>query len=137
MLDSKTLHLLIKEIYNLKDRQILPITQTWFLPNIKFDSEHETIIGYRIVSKQIAKNHVSEKLKNNNILKVSFRLTFLGKNAEDLCTQILFWNYNYEIKSILDKYNIELACNENMMFSYPIQGKNETAWIFDIAAYTV
>ena len=137
MLDTKTLRLLVKEIYNLEDSHILLIAENWFLPNINFDNKNETIIGYRIVSKKLAENYISENLANTDILRVNFRLCFLGKNAEDLCTQILFWNNNHEINSIFNKYNIELTYDGNVMFTYPLKGKKENAWIFDLSAYTI
>ena len=134
MLDTATLRQIIKEIYNLDDDCIKAITTNWFLPEITNDIP-EIIVGYRILSKKkiCAENSFNKEQKD--CIRSSFRLTFVGENAEQFADQIHFWQDNKDVMKIFDKYKIKLNSYDMTAFTYPIKaGKCEMAWIWDMSA---
>lgn len=132
MLDSKTLRQIIKEIYQLDDDFIVPISSNWFVPEVKLDEKPGTYIGYRIVSK---KNYFSTSEADE--LKVSFRLTFIGENAEKLADNVHFWKDMKEVQKVFLKYKIQLNYSDCVSFTYPLKNdKSEMSWIIDMSCYS-
>lgn len=129
MLTLQILHQIIKEIYALDDKYIVPISSNWFVPNVELDSEPATYIGYRILHKKMIASGSSEKTEH---MDTRFRLTFIGKNAEFLSDQIHFWNYDSKICKIFASHNLKVVFDSS--FSYPMQ--NEMCWIADFDAYS-
>jgi hypothetical protein len=91
MLDTKTLRLIVKSIFNIDDDYIVPIINNWFLPQVNLDEEPGTYIGYRILSKRYSYADSSSINLKKDSIKVAFRLTFIGSNTEQLADQIYFW----------------------------------------------
>ena len=137
MLDSKTLRLIIKSIFNIDDDYIVPITSNWFVPDVNLDTNPGTYIGYRIMSKR----NVFAENSNNNLkidsIKVCFRLTFIGSDAEQLADQIYFWKDQKTVKKIFDSYKLRFNYSDMVSFSYPIKFKNfDMSWIFDLSVFS-
>lgn len=137
MLDSKTLRLIIKSIFNIDDDYIVPITSNWFVPDVNLDTNPGTYIGYRIISKRI----VHTESSNNNLkidsIKVFFRLTFIGSNAEQLADQIYFWQDQKTVKKVFDSYKLRFNYSQIDSYSYPIKSRNfEMSWVFDLSVFS-
>jgi hypothetical protein len=132
MFDLKRLKELLKSIYKLDDKYLMPITNNWFLPDGNIADVTKTYIGYRIMSKRtISYDSVDNQRKS--YIKISFRLSFIGKNAEQLSDQIHFWKDQEDILKILDSYHLKLDCSDMCSYTYPTQMlKYEMAWIFDL-----
>ena len=52
MLDSKSLRDILKEIYGIEDKYLVPISTNWFIPTTDPEDKVGTWIGYRILSKR-------------------------------------------------------------------------------------
>ena len=52
MFDLKRLKELLKSIYKLDDKYLMPITTNWYVPAGNIVDETKTYIGYRIISKR-------------------------------------------------------------------------------------
>lgn len=132
MLDSKTLRQIIKEIFQFDDDFIVPISSNWFLPDINLDENPGTYIGYRILSK---KNYSSDNKEDE--LKVSFRLTFVGENAEQMADRVHFWKDMKEVQKVFSKYKIQFNYSDLVSFTYPVRYNNcEMSWILDMSCYS-
>ena len=132
MLDSNTLRQIIKEIYQFDDDFIVPITTNWFVPDINLNEKPGTYIGYRILSK---KNYFAANKEDE--LKVSFRLTFIGENAEQMADKVHFWKDMKEVKKIFEKYKVQMDYSDLVAFTYPEkQNKSEMSWILDMSCYS-
>ena len=84
MLDAKILREALKEIYGVDDKYLVPISTNWFLPTTDPEDKVHTWIGYRILSK---KPYVRAAQRGRDMvkdIKVSFRITFVGPQAEEL-----------------------------------------------------
>ncbi|MBR5966203.1 MAG: hypothetical protein IK015_08840 [Treponema sp.] len=136
MLNLKTLRIILKEIFELDDEHIVPITANWFVPSVNLKEEDEIYLGYRIISKK----QFSLKDDENagpDFIKVYFRLSFLGRNSEQFAEQIYFWKDNDKVKNVFASFDLELNFNDISSFTYPISSsvKNgEMSWIFDMSA---
>lgn len=132
MLDSKTLRQIIKEIFQFDDDFIVPISSNWFLPDINLDENPGTYIGYRILSK---KKYSSENKEDE--LKVSFRLTFVGENAEQMADRVHFWKDMKEVQKVFSTYKIQFNYSDLVSFTYPVRNNNcEMSWILDMSCYS-
>lgn len=134
MLDSSTLRNIIKEIFNLDDSYIIPITSNWFIPDSEFLDKDTLYIGYRIISSRKAsvKNPCNESKKS--YIKTSFRLSLIGANAEKIASQINFWEDINDIQKIFNKYKVQMNYEELTSFTYPVRNSNfDVAWVFDMS----
>ena len=90
MLNAKKLREILKEIYGIEDKYLVPISTNWFLPTTDPEDKKHTWIGYRILSKKPyirTSQRGRDKVKD---IKVNFRLTFVGPQAEELADQTSF-----------------------------------------------
>lgn len=137
MLDTNTLHNIIKEIFNLDDSYIIPINTNWWLPDSDFSDDNAIYIGYRIISshKVSADNPINKT--NKSYIKTSFRLSFVGVNAEKYASQIHFWDDMKDVQKIFEKYKVQVDYDDIHSYTYPVKNqKFDMAWIFDMYAST-
>ncbi|MCR5614088.1 hypothetical protein [Treponema sp.] len=126
MLDTNTLRNIIKEIYELDDSCIRPITSNWFIPDYDITDHNAINIGYRIISSnKISADNPYNKSKKSYI-KTRFRLAFLGLNAEKYASQLHFWADMKDIQKIFTKYKVYLDYNDIESFTYPVKNPNFT-----------
>ena len=136
MLNSKILRQLIKDIYNLDDDFIVPISSNWFIPEINLDEKPGTYIGYRIISKR---NCYAETLNNKHkkdYIKTGFRLCFVGPESEALKEQVHFWKDNQNVNKLFSFHKLVLNYTDMTSFTYPVRnekGYQEMAWIIDMS----
>lgn len=137
MLDSNTLRNIIKEIFNLDDSYIIPITTNWFIPDVDFSNDNAIYIGYRIISSHKVSAENEYNKTNKSYIRTTFRLTFVGNNAEKYASQIHFWDDMKDIRKIFEKYKVQIDYDDIHSFSYPVKNqKFEMSWIFDMVAKT-
>ncbi len=138
MLDSNTLRNIIKEIFNLDDSYIIPITTNWFIPDSDFLDTEATYIGYRIISSKKSSGRNQNNKTNQSYIRTCFRLSFVGVNAEKYASQILFWEDMKDIQKIFDKYKVQIVHDDITSFTYPLKNSlwGIMAWVFDMYART-
>ena len=91
MLKAKTLRAVLKEIYGVEDKYLVPISTNWFLPTTDPEDKVHTWIGYRILNKKPYVRAAQQGRDMTKPVKVSFRLTFVGPQAEEFADQTLLW----------------------------------------------
>ncbi len=137
MLDSNTLHNIIKEIFNLDDSYIIPINTNWFIPDVDFSNDNGIYIGYRIISSRKVSAENEYNKTNKSYIRTAFRLAFIGINAEKYASQIHFWDDMKDIRKIFEKYKVKIDYDDIQSFTYPAKNqKFEMAWVFDMVAKT-
>jgi len=135
MFDIEQLKNLLKSIYKLADEYFIPITTNWYTPAGNIPDETKTYIGYRIISKRKV-TYDSIDTQRKSYIKIFFRLSFIGKNAEQLSDQIHFWEDQEEVLKIIDSYHLKFDYNNMTSYTYPTQMlKNNMAWIYDLSVY--
>lgn len=139
MLKSKILRATLKEIFGIEDKYLVPISTNWFLPTTDPNDHTGTWIGYRILSKKPytrAAQFGQDMVKN---VKVQFRLTFVGKQAEDLADQVLLWEDRTDVQLAFEKSQSQINYQDRTSYTYPVRNggyNDETAWIVDLSAQT-
>ena len=137
MLSMNSLRVLIKEIFNLDDEHVIPITSNWFAPDIKFEKVSGTYVGYRIVNKRFVPFDNPQNLLRENALMLSLRLSFMGDNAENLSTQVTMWEQMEDIQSYFASKSMSIVYDDMECFSYPLKIVHfKLAWIVDISVYS-
>lgn len=72
MLDTDSLHNIIKEVFNLDDSYIIPITSNWFIPDSEFLDKESLYIGYRIIANRKASANNPHNESKKSYIKTSF-----------------------------------------------------------------
>lgn len=139
MLDAVALRDILKIIYAVDDKYLVPISTNWFVPTIDPEDKIGTWIGYRIISKK-PYARAYQKYKTMVVpTKVSFRLTFVGPEAEKLCDQTMAWDVRTDVVKAFEKYQAQINYVDRSAFTYPTRnaGFNDCmSWIVDMSAQT-
>lgn len=139
MLDAKILRDTLKEIFGIEDRYLVPISTNWFLPTVDPEDKVHTWIGYRILSKKPYVRAAQYGSDMTKPVKVSFRLTFVGPQAEELADQILLWEDRTDVIKAFEKSQSQINYTDRTSFTYPVRNggyNDDMAWIVDMSAQT-
>lgn len=139
MLNAKILRNILKEIYGIEDKYLVPISTNWFLPTTDPDDKVNTWIGYRILSKKPYVRAAQYGRDKNKPIKVSFRLTFVGPRAEELADQTLIWEDRTDVIVAFESAEAQINYVDRTSFTYPVRNggyNDDMAWIVDMSAQT-
>lgn len=143
MLDSTSLRQALKTILGIEDRYLVPLDAGWYVPTYDKADTVGTWVGYRILNKQAAVRTFTgygkdgpSKIKN---IKVTFRISFVGPQAEELCDQTIMWDDRTDVQEAFEKANAQINYTDRNAFSYPVKngGLNDNVcWCVDFSAMT-
>ena len=139
MLNDKILRTTLKEIFGIDDKYLVPISTNWFLPTTDPDDRKGTWIGYRIMSKKPYVRAYQAGTMMMKPIRVSFRITFVGPQAEELADQVLLWEDRTDVSDAFEKSQTQINYTDRASFSYPVRNggyNDELAWIVDLSAQT-
>lgn len=139
MLDASTLRSILKEIYGVEDKYIVPISTNWFLPTVDPEDKVGTWIGYRIQSKKPIMRAYQSGVMYEKPIKVNFRLSFIGPQAEELADQVLLWEDRSDVTKAFESAKAQINYTDRQSFSYPVRNggfNDELCWIVDLSAQT-
>lgn len=139
MIDAESLRGVLKEIYGVDDKHLVPISTNWFVPTVDPEDKVGTWIGYRIISKKPLLRSYQNSVYREKSIKVSFRLTFMGPHAEELANQTLLWEDRGDVTDAFASLKAQINYNDRVLFSYPVRndGFNDCmSWIVDMSAQT-
>lgn len=139
MLNSTTLRSVLKEIFGIEDKYLVPISTNWFLPTVDPEDTVNTWIGYRIQSKKPTARAYQSTDTMVKPVKVSFRLSFVGKNAEALADQVLLWEDRTDVTNAFSAVKAQINYQDRTSFTYPVRNggfNDELCWIVDLTAQT-
>lgn len=139
MLDAEILRNILKDIYGVEDKFLVPISTNWFVPTVDPDEKIGTFIGYRVISKEPLIRAYQKDVHMVKSVRVSFRLTFVGPQAEQFADQTLLWDERTDVIKAFEKYKAQINYKSRTSFSYPVRngGFNDSlAWIVDMSAQT-
>lgn len=143
MLNSKSLRQALKKIFKIDDKYLVPLDQGWYVPTYDKEDKVGTWIGYRVMSKVpnvrtfTGRNERGPtKIKS---IKVSFRLSFIGPQAEDLAEMLLLWDDRADVQEAFEECSAQINYNKRQQFSYPVKagGLNDNlCWVTDFEAHS-
>lgn len=139
MLDAEILRNILKDIYGVEDKFLVPISTNWFVPTVDPNEKIGTFIGYRVISKEPLIRAYQKDVHMVKSVRVSFRLTFVGPRAEQFADQTLLWDERTDVIKAFEKYKAQINYKSRTSFSYPVRngGFNDSlAWIVDMSAQT-
>ena len=143
MINATILRDILKEIYGVEDKYIVPISTNWFLPTVDPENKIGTWIGYRVIDKQPYVRAYTGMNRRQNLIhkpvRINFRLTFVGPQAEEFADQTLLWEDRSDIAEIFAKYNAQINYRDRTSFSYPVRNggyNDDLAWIVDMQCQT-
>ena len=139
MLNAKSLRTALKEIFGVDDKYLVPLDEGWYVPTYDKEDTVGTWIGYRVLSKSPNLRAYQERDRWIRSLKASFRISFVGLQAEELADMTLLWDNRTDVQTAFEKYcNAQLDYNRRAQFSYPIKngGLNDNlCWCVDFACH--
>lgn len=139
MLNATTLRSVLKEIFGIDDKHLVPISTNWFLPTVDPEDKAGTWIGYRIQSKQPTMRAYQSGIMYEKPIKVNFRLSFVGRQAEELADQVLMWEDRKDVTKAFESVKAQINYVDRQSFSYPVRNggfNDELCWIVDLSAQT-
>lgn len=139
MLDSNTLRDVLKEVFGIDDKHLVPISTNWFVPTVDPEDKKGSWIGYRIQSKRPYVRAYQTGRTIQKPIKVNFRLSFVGPEAEKLADQILLWEDRADVQQAFEKVKAQINYDDRTSFTYPVRngGFNDSlCWIVDLSAQT-
>ena len=139
MLNAKILKGILKEIYGIDDKYLVPISTNWFLPTTDPDDKVHTWIGYRILNKKPYVRAAQRGRDMTKPIKVSFRLTFVGPQAEEFADQTLLWEDRTDVINAFERTESQINYTDRTAFTYPVRNggyNDDMAWIVDMSAQT-
>ena len=139
MLDATSLRDILKDIFGVEDKYLVPISTNWFLPTVDPNEETGTWIGYRIISKRPNIRAYQSGVYMEKSIKVEFRITFVGPEAEKFADQLLMWDDRTDVRDAFAKYRAQVNYQDRTSFTYPVRNggfNDDLAWIVDLSAQT-
>ncbi len=144
MLNSSTLRQALKEIFGIEDKYLVPLDEGWYVPTYDKEDKVGTWAGYRVMSKvpnvRTFTGRNDEGPTKIKSIKVSFRLSFIGPQAEDLAEQLLLWDDRKDVQTAFEKYCVaQINYNKRQQFSYPVKqgGLNDNlCWVTDFETHS-
>lgn len=139
MLNTKALKATLKEIYGIEDKYLVPISTNWFLPTTDPNDKVHTWIGYRILNKKPYVRAMQQGRDMTKPIKVSFRLTFVGPQAEEFADQTLLWEDRTDVINAFERTESQINYTDRTAFTYPVRNggyNDDMAWIVDMSAQT-
>lgn len=143
MLNSTELRNTLRKVFGVDDRYLVPMDEGWYVPTYDKEDKIGTWIGYRILSKKpnVRTFTGNTTLRPSKIksLKVTFRVSFIGPQAEELCDQTLLWDDRDDVQKAFEEVHAQLNYNDRQVFSYPVKngGLNDNlCWCVDFTAQT-
>ena len=139
MLNATILRSILKEIYGVEDKYLVPISTNWFIPTVDPEDHVGTWIGYRVISKKPyvrAAQYGTDMVKQ---IRVQFRITFVGPDAEKLADQVLLWEDRTDVQLAFEKHKTQINYTDRTSFTYPIRNggyNDEMCWVVDLSAQT-
>lgn len=135
MLDSHALRRALKEIYGVEDRYLVPLDYGWYVPTYDKEDKVGTWIGYRIlvVKPNVRAGYTGSSY--NKSVKVKFRLSFVGKQAEELALQTLLFDDRLDVVQAFEKSQTQLNYTSREILTYPVKegGLNDSlVWFTDV-----
>lgn len=140
MIDSTSLRATLKKIYGVEDKYLVPLDEGWYVPTYDKENKIGTWIGYRILSKTVT-NRAYKANGNSWVrpIKVSFRVSFIGPQAEELADQTLLWEDRKDVREAMTAMNAQVDYDKRVSYSYPVKngGLNDNlCWCVDFVAHT-
>lgn len=134
MINSQTLRQALKDIYGVEDKYLVPMDTGWYVPTFDTNDKVGTWIGYRILS---VKPNVRAGYQGDaycKSIKCRFRLSFVGKQAEELAMQTLAFDDRKDVIEAFEKCQTQLNYIARELLTYPIResGLNDSlCWFVD------
>lgn len=139
MITMPSLRTILKTIYGVDDKYLIPLSQSWFVPTINRDDKIGTWIGYRILNKKPNIRGYQADVMFVIPIQLRFRMAFVGPQAEEFADQTLLWDNRTDVKEAFETCATQLNYNGREIFSYPLknEGFNDSpSWIVDVSAQT-
>ena len=135
MLNSDTLRQALLDIYGIENKYLVPMDSGWYVPTYDKNDTVGTWIGYRILS---VKPNVRTGYSGHSYeksVKIRFRLSFIGRQAEALALQTLLFDDREDVVQAFEKSSTQLNYTSRDILTYPIRegGLNDSlCWFVDI-----
>lgn len=139
MIDAPSLRAALKSIYGIEDKYLVPLDEGWYVPTYDPEDKVGSWIGYRILSKRpVLRSYKSAGTWVRSV-KVAFRVSFVGPQAEVLADQTLLWEDRKDVREAFAAMNAQINYEKRVQFSFPVKngGLNDNlCWCVDFAAQT-
>ena len=134
MIDCTSLRAILKDIYGIEDKYLVPMDESWYVPTYDKTDKVGSWIGYRILSIKPNLRAGYQGTAYSKSIKARFRLAFIGPQAEALALQTLVFDERTDVVQAFERYQIQLNYISREILTYPIKesGLNDSlCWFVD------
>lgn len=135
MLDTPALKQALLDIYGIPEKYIVPLDAGWYVPTYDPKEKVGTWIGYRILSVKPNVRAGYTGVSYEKSVKIRFRLSFIGQQAEKLALQTLLFDERKDVIKAFEKSSTQLNYISRDIMTYPVKegGLNDSlCWFVDI-----
>lgn len=135
MINSDTLRSILKKIFKVDDKYIVPINQGWFMPTVDESDKTGTWVGYRILEKLPRVRANTPNLSVECPVQTKFRLSFVGPEGEKFADSTMLWDSRKDVRDAFAEENAQLNYTARKISSYALRngGFNDyMCWYVDI-----
>ena len=139
MIDTAALRRVLKTIFNVDDKYLVPVNEGFFMPTMDESDKTGTWIGYRILEKMPRTRSNTPDLSVELPIQVRFRLTFVGPEAEKLADGTMLWDSRKDVRDAFDAEGAQLNYTARAICSYSLRngGFNDyMCWYVDFLCTT-
>lgn len=134
MLDTTSLRQALLDIYGIDEKYLVPMDNGWYVPTYDKNDKVGTWIGYRILSVKpnIRAGYTGQSYVKS--VKIRFRVSFIGKQAEELALQTLLFDDRQDVIKAFEKSQTQLNYISRELLTYPVRegGLNDSlVWFVD------
>lgn len=120
-----------------KLKYIVPLQGDWFVPTLDPNEKSADWVGYLILQAAAITRSFQQGTYRVIQTNTTFRLSFIGPNAEDRAYSTLLWCERRDIVDAFGKMNAQLKYDNRRVYTQPVKQSGETnhlAWIVDAQA---
>lgn len=135
MLDSEALKQALLDIYGVDPKYIVPLDEGWYVPLYDKSETVGTWIGYRILEVKPNVRAGYTGVSYEKSVQIRFRLSFVGKQAEQLALQTLLFDDRMDVIKAFEKSYTQLNYVGRSIMTYPVKegGLNDSlVWFTDV-----
>lgn len=130
---------ILKEIYEVDDKYLIALSTHEFVPSVDLEDTTATWIGFRVLTKQPYIRAYQAGLNMVLPIKCSFRISFVGVDAEELANQTMLWDMRTDVRQSFESREIQLNYVQRQIKSFSLkQGgyNDEVGWMTDFDCQT-
>lgn len=145
MITSSSLETALRQIFFGEEtgyyKYVVPIRGGFFAPTVNREANDHvsTWIGYRILSMDPRTRLIKSPEDVLKQIRVDFRITALGPNAEEFIQSTLLWEDRADVQTLFENMEAQIMYDRRYVYTRPLAQEglgDDLLWVTDMHAMT-